>query len=111
MSLPLLHNDPGPILTYLERLRRLGADDHVDQVFAAVRTILSTDDGRMLLDLLEKSTSLLLTPVISDERALFARNAQAFIASDLRRILSNEREILEQRREGNAGRGVGRKPG
>jgi hypothetical protein len=56
----------------------------------AVRAILSSPEGRILLELLENSTTLALLPVISDASALVSRNAQALIASDLRRIMSNE---------------------
>jgi hypothetical protein len=64
----------------------------------AVRDLLQTKDGAMLLDLLEKAVSLSQLTVVSDERALVGRNAQTFIVSDLRRIASNETEqLLAQR--------------
>jgi hypothetical protein len=60
----------------------------------AIRAVLSTEGGAILLDFLEKATLLSLSPVLGDDRALSARNAQALIPSDLRRIMSNEHEQL-----------------
>jgi hypothetical protein len=51
---------------------------------------MGTEDGAILLELLEKATLNSLVPIFADPRALDARNAQAFIALDLRRIVSDE---------------------
>jgi len=103
LPLPLPLSEPGPILTYLTRLRSANIDQiklAADHAEAQVREMLNTQAGAILLDLLEKSTSLSQVPISGDERALAARNAQTFILSDLRRIASNETEqILAQ---GNA---------
>lgn len=106
MYLPQLLSEPGPLLTYLSKLRALDAGK-ADAAIDAVRVVLGTIEGVILLDLLEKSTQLLQTPIYADDRALLARNAQGFIASDLRRILSDETEqLLEQRADlANARRG------
>lgn len=107
MSLPRLLNEPGPILTYLSRLRQVDSA-RADATIGAIRSLLSQPDGAILLDLLEKSTTLLVTPILADDRALFARNAQAILASDLRRIMSDEHEQVSgqdaEKRPGRSGR-------
>ena len=106
MSLPLLPrllNEPGPILTYLSKLRNGQHADKAAKAQAAVRTLLATPDGAILLELLEVSTSLSLTGILQDERALFARNSQSFIASDLRRIMTDETEQLLDRQANISG--------
>jgi len=104
MPLPRPLNEPGPVLSYLAKLQNSGHADQADKAIDAVRALMLTPDGAMLLELLEVSTSLSLTGVLQDERALAARNAQSFIASDLRRIVSDEYEQLLER-QANAGRG------
>ena len=95
--LPLRLSDPGPPLSYLQWLR--GANPKpADQTIAAVRSLMATADGAILLDLLEKSTKDFLHPVLADPRAFEARNAQSFIPLDLRRIMSDETEQLLQRK-------------
>jgi hypothetical protein len=83
--------------------------DKVTEVVAAVRNALSTSDGAILLDLLEKSTLLSVLPILSDDRALSARNAQALICSDLRRIMSDEHEQLLLAKGGASGPGQSRR--
>jgi hypothetical protein len=109
-QLPLRVSKPGPILEYLEHLRAQAADvkragdDHghlqlseaVARAETAVRTLFATEDGRVVLDLLEKATTWSVLDPLSDVRALEARNAQRFIALDLRRIASDERTELEK---------------
>lgn len=97
MSLPLRLSEPGPLLNYLTWLRQ-SDPKAADKTVAAIRAALSTPDGAILLDLLEKSTKDLLVPILADPRALEARNAQSFIPLDLRRILSDETEQLLQRK-------------
>jgi hypothetical protein len=119
--LPHPISEPGPILTYLARVRNAAKDeetrylaDMADHTLAAVKAMLQTPEGRIFMDLLEKSTQLSLTPILSDERALAARNAQGFITSDLRRIMTDETERLLQRQDdaASAGRAVARtRPG
>ena len=99
--LPQLVNDPGPILTYLQKLA-LHDSDAADKARLMVRAMLATPEGAMFLDLLEKSTQLSQTPVLADPRALEARNAQGFIASDLKRIASDEHERLAERNANRA---------
>ncbi len=93
MSLPRPLNEPGPVLTYLSKLSAVNSD-LAEATIGAVRAIMQTPDGAILLDLLEKSTTLSVLPILSDDRALLARNAQALIPSDLRRITSDEHEQL-----------------
>jgi hypothetical protein len=94
--LPRPLSEPGPLLAYLTQLRKIDSAK-ADKVQAMVRLALGTEGGAILLELLEVSTLLSQQPVLGDDRALAARNAQAFIASDLRRIMSNETEELLQR--------------
>lgn len=110
MPLPLPLNEPGPLLAYLSKLHAFKKGEIAEATIGAVRAVLRTEDGRILLDLLEKSTSLLLTPILADDRALFARNAQAFIASDLRRIMSDENEQLLDKIGAGSGRSDGGNP-
>ncbi len=90
----------GPILLYLSRLfaseRREDKDAH-DMAVQAVRAALSGDAGRILLELLEVSINSGPMPAATETRALGERNAQEFILSDLRRLLTNEPEQLAQR--------------
>jgi hypothetical protein len=102
MPLPLRHSEPGPILGYLTQLRAANPK-LAEQTIAAVRALLRTQDGAILLDLLDKSTVQALVPILADPRALEARNAQGFIVSDLRRIVTNETEQLVQQQTDKAG--------
>jgi hypothetical protein len=49
--------------------------------------------------MLENSTVNWRVPILADDRALAARNAQSFIALDLRRIMSDETEQLLDRQK------------
>ena len=104
MPLPRPLNEPGPLLTYLSKLRNSGHADQADKAQDAVRAVMASQVGAILLELLEVSTSLSLTGILQDERALAARNSQSFIASDLRRIMTDETEQLLER-QANMGRG------
>ena len=101
MPLPLRLSEPGPILQYMSFLRSFDAKT-ADKVRAAVRSVLSTPDGAILLDLLEKATLKGHVPITADPRALEAINAQSFIPLDLRRILSDETEQLLSRQADKA---------
>ena len=70
----------------------------MDKAIAAIRAMLSTPDGAIFLEMLENSTVNWRVPILADDRALAARNAQSFIALDLRRIMSDETEQLLQRK-------------
>jgi hypothetical protein len=116
LPLPLPLSEPGPLLTFLDRLVRQAREKNLpefermaDDYRGAIRQMLSTEEGSMFLELLEKSTQLSLSPILGDERALIARNAQSFIARDLRRIMSNETEMVRQAEQASAGR-ARRKP-
>ncbi len=99
MPLPRRHSEPGPILAYLDHLAR-NPDEKIGKIAEeyrlAVRDMLVTPQGRMFLELLETSTVMRILPASADERALAVRNAQGLIASDLRRIASNETELLRE---------------
>ena len=84
----------GPLVAYIEDLVRLGLNKEAKRAARAVRLCLSTPDGRILLDLLEKATIQAPTEILADPRALAARNAQSFIAHDLRRIMSDETDAI-----------------
>lgn len=113
--LPRLNpSNTGPVWSYLQKLldapdAEMG--DAARSALNAVRNALSTPDGAILLELLEKSTTDYFLAPSSDERALSAINAQRFIALDLRRIMSNEtRHLLSkpddpQRTRRSTGRG------
>ena len=110
MELPRRLSKPGPLLEYLQVLQTSN-DPKVrakaGAVISAVRSCLSSHDGAILLDLLEKSTLLRSIPIDQDPRALDANNAQSFIALDLRRILSDE--LDEQTDQISARVGAGRR--
>jgi hypothetical protein len=88
--LPSRHSEPGPIIDYVQALQRAGRHDAARDIVHAVRDVGDTAAGRILLELLMKCTSGVPVPVLSDPRALAARNAQSFIAHDLRRLMSDE---------------------
>lgn len=114
MTLPRRVSKPGPILEYLNGLLAAGpqTEKRAKEAIAAVRAVLSTKDGAILLDLLEKSTTDFFLDPLASERACDALNAQRFIALDLRRIVSDELEhVLEQNRARSAERSGRRRPG
>tara|TARA_R100001143_G_C3300027_1_gene105172 strand:+ start:196 stop:537 length:342 start_codon:yes stop_codon:yes gene_type:complete len=90
MNLPTRLSEPGPILSYLAFLKTIGKDELAQDTIDAVRVALRTEEGNILLELLEKSISATPSKTSEDLRALDQRNAQSFIAHDLRRILSSE---------------------
>lgn len=99
MSLPIPLSEPGPLLTYIMRARGMDPKK-IDGAIAAIRTMLSTSEGAIFLEMLENATLNWRVPVLADDRALAAKNAQSFIALDLRRILSDETEQLLERQKG-----------
>lgn len=101
--LPLRLSEPGPLLDYIQWLRSFNPKA-ADSTIAAIRSVMATPDGAILLDLLEKSTKDFLHPVLADPRAFEARNAQSFIPLDLRRIMSDETEQLLHRKTDTTGR-------
>jgi hypothetical protein len=114
LPLPPRLSEAGPLLTYLSHLQTQ-APDHLKALAVehihAIRDMLSTPEGAMFMDLLEKSTALSILPILADDRALAARNAQAQILGDLRRIASNETELLRKAAEASAGRTRRHNPG
>ncbi len=82
----------GPVLTYLNELAAISPEHQTMAKKArdAVRRVFMTDDGAILMDLLEKSTELFFLPPSADPRALDALNAQRFIPLDLKRIASDD---------------------
>lgn len=110
--LPNRQSKPGPVIDYLRELANHGDENIKDKARSAVHAVgavLATPEGRILLELLEKSTLENYLPPSADERALSARNAQRFIVLDLRRIGAERETILDetsgvQRRDGNGRR-------
>jgi len=100
--LPNLISEPGPLLTYIAALEQIDATKASD-LRRSIRAALGSVDGRILLELLEKATITTPTKILADPRALAARNSQAFIASDLRRILSDEYEKLVEQKQATVG--------
>lgn len=96
MTLPLRLPEAGPLLKYLSWVSSVNRNQAIDAA-RSIKVALATPGGAILLDLLNKSIELSPISIVGDERALAARNAQCFIASDLRRLLSDEIErLLEQ---------------
>lgn len=96
-NLPKRQSPAGPIRNYLEGL--VAAADKAEDAalrqravdaMKAVRRVLATDDGEILMDLLTVATTDWGMDPLSDARALAAINAQSLIAHDLRRIESDE---------------------
>lgn len=83
-------SEPGPVIDYIANLRRGGLDRDAQRCVLAIREVLASEAGRIVMELLEKSTIETPTPILADVRALTARNAQSFIAHDLRRVMSDE---------------------
>lgn len=92
--LPHPLNEKGPLLQYIEKLKDLGMVREAKETILGVRECLSTPGGRILMELLEKTTIQSSTGILEDSRALAARNAQSFIAHDLRRVMSNESDAI-----------------
>lgn len=90
MALPRRISEPGPLIGYINMLLQSGQRKTAVKVIEAVRSSLLTDEGAIVLELLEKSTLERTLPIDGDLSALAASNAQSFIALDLRRILSDE---------------------
>ena len=121
MPLPQRRSKHGPVVDYLLSLIQTGTA-HRDpakgremtaaakEAIHAAKTALSTPEGAILLELLEKSTQEFFLPPESDPRALDALNAQRFIALDLRRIERDEFDdiLAEETHVGRGGRGPGR---
>lgn len=90
MKLPRRLSKPGPIVEYIAELQRAGMKKEADGAIEAIRSCLSTPEGAILLELLDKAILERCIPISDDPRALDANNAQSFIALDLRRVMSDE---------------------
>ncbi|MBT9385477.1 hypothetical protein KM176_16505 [Pseudooceanicola sp. CBS1P-1] len=110
-KLPTMFAKSGPILQYLRPFLQHEDPEIRTRARAALRTVqrlLNTDDGAILMDLLEKSTTLFILDPLADPRALDAINAQRFIALDLRRIMSDETDtVLDAISSAHGGMGPG----
>ena len=89
--LPLLNLKPlrpnnGPILHYLANLEP-GERAEVERT---VRRILNSDDGAILMELLEISVDARLTPLDTDPRASEYAMVWRFLVSDLKLIARTE---------------------
>jgi hypothetical protein len=78
-------------------LRQGGFGKEARDAEDAIRAMLNTPEGSIFMQLLENCTIQTPGKILDDPRALSARHAQGFILLDLRRVLSNEREVLEQK--------------
>lgn len=94
MNLPRRLSKPGPIIEYISGLESSKMNREAREVVRAVRACLSTPEGAMLLELLDKAVLERSISLDADPRALDANNAQSFIALDLRRILSDEFDAI-----------------
>jgi hypothetical protein len=98
LPLPLRIDRAGPVVDYLNELETKDPELFAmsRETRAAVRRVLSTPDGAILLDLLEKATVLFSLHPSADPRACDALTAQRLIAVDLRRIASNDPDVEPQ---------------
>jgi hypothetical protein len=94
LHLPRPLPSKGPILEYLDKLRLSGNRQAADDATRAAIAALQTPDGASLLQLLEVVTYFNVPPIDASHCASTARNAQALIASDLRRLLTDETQRL-----------------
>jgi hypothetical protein len=119
MKLPQRLSARGPVIDYLLHLKQQAKVQNsaplnakADEAISAVQRVLQTDDGAILLELLEKSTQDYFLSPMEDARALDALNAQRFIALDLRRILADEiQTVMDRQADLLASRRVGRTTG
>jgi len=110
--LPRRLSEPGPLMSYINMLEQIGMRDEARIAVDAVRSVLGSKEGAILLELLEKAILERSIPISSDPRALDANNAQSFIPLDLRRILSDEFDDKPDKIPTNEGaRGRGRPRG
>jgi hypothetical protein len=102
MNLPLCLPDDGPVVNYLTGLLESPDEGHkaaARAAMSAVKRVLATPDGAILMELLEKSTTQFFFSPFADPRACDALNAQRFIALDLRRIESDDGRHHPERRK------------
>lgn len=92
--LPHPINERGPLIRYIQGLQAAGKSSLARDVVIGVREAIGTDGGRILMELLEKTTIQSASSILADSRALAALNAQSFIAHDLRRVMSDEFDEL-----------------
>ncbi|QDP64851.1 MAG: hypothetical protein Unbinned5081contig1001_8 [Prokaryotic dsDNA virus sp.] len=90
MKLPHPLPEDGPLINYVGSLDK----PNREKAYARVRSLLQTEDGRFLIELMEMATLNRITPLHAGPRALDARHAQSFIASDLRRIADETEYVL-----------------
>lgn len=112
MQFPRPLPDKGPVLRYLERLRLSGQKQAADDATRIAIAALSTPEGRALLELIEIVTIFEVPGPDAPVGASLARNAQALMASDLRRLLTDETHRIlaadDQKRPGPTRRRPGR---
>lgn len=116
--LPRRPSPAGPLRSYLEILRAKGmeADEPATVKIAtdtakAVRRALSTEDGKILMELLIVATTEHGVNPEADPRALAALNAQSLIAHDLRRIVSDEHYLGNEASNAGGASGTGKRTG
>jgi hypothetical protein len=94
--------ETGPLIQYLKTLALSdGYKTEAREAVEAIKEMLATPQGKILLDLMQKAVIERLVPTTENSSALACRNAQAFIAHDLRRIMNNELDALFEQQEGH----------
>lgn len=83
-------DEDGPVVDLIHRMLEQGRPKDAQTVVFTVRDACNGEAGHKLLKMLETVTIQTLVPIHADTRALTARNAQSFIAHDLRRVMSDE---------------------
>jgi len=91
MNLKPLRPHNGPILAYLAQL---SAEEKM-RVEAAIKTLLDTDEGSILMDLLDKAVQDRNVPLGAPSGALEDLNAQRFLVSDLLQITRPKNAYLD----------------
>ena len=86
--LPRLQPESGPLLAYLNCL----PPDLRKKTAAQLQAILTAPDAAILLEALEKAVVHRTFSIITDERALVARNAQAILVADLKRLATQDED-------------------
>ncbi|MDR9393982.1 MAG: hypothetical protein RI571_06595 [Roseovarius sp.] len=111
-QLPNRISKPGPVLDYLQNLASQGGEggDIARRTALAVQRVLQTEDGAILLELLEKATTDFFLSPSAESSALDALNSQRFVVLDLRRITTDETQHVLARQQDHAEtRGRGRR--
>lgn len=97
MQMKPLRPSPGPILRYLAQLE----PNQAQGVHMALQDLFAQPEGKILMELLEKSIQDRLIPEAAPAGALGDREAQRFIVSDLQQIVRGPDAYQPVRRRGD----------